>query len=81
MILKGFIQVQEYASSWSSAEAILDYHKDVEGLWCDVFPNNDLDKFLKAGYTLVDAEPGPLGERTVVLTRHKYNYLKEKNNG
>lgn len=80
-MLTGFVQVQDYASSWATAEAIFDFHKDVKGLWAEVFRDHGLDKFLKAGYTLVHMEPNQLGEYMVIMTRDKYNYLKEKNNG
>jgi hypothetical protein len=80
-MLKGFVKVQEYASSWSAAESILELHPDVEGLWTEVFPGGDLDKFIKAGYSMVHMEPNSLGEFMVILTRNHFNYLKAKKNG
>jgi hypothetical protein len=80
-MLKGFVLVQDYASSFAAAESILELHPDVEGLWCEKIPGPELDKFLQSGYKLVHMEPSPIGELMVMMTREHFNYLKGKKNG
>jgi hypothetical protein len=80
-MLNGFVKVEDYASSWSATESILELHPDVQGLWTEATPGNDLDKFIKVGYKLVHMEPSPIGELMVMMTREHFNYLKGKKNG
>jgi hypothetical protein len=77
----GFGMVGPYGSSWSVLEAIFEHRPDIRGVWHQNISGAELDSFLVTGYTLVAGIENVIGEKIVVMTKDKFNYLKGKRNG
>ena len=80
--IDGCLCVVETAHSIEIAQQLFEEDKSINVLWCEVFCENGLDKFLAAGYTVPINQDGmvvgPLGNCTVILTRNMYNRMKGK---